>query len=334
MKFNKHLLDVERKITNIHLKSSGRRLHMCERTAPFPEEFFKEFMLNLTQDDFINYPDSNELKQRIASRNGVSKENVFIGPGSDFVLSVLFNVFIEPETKALMPEAHFPMYSVYLAQSQGTPLHLKYYLDDHSCLKLDIKSSPFLDDHNLQLIVIGNPNSPVGDLIDLEDVELLKSTGLPLVVDQAYSDFGKTDIPLEWVTNGNVILVNTFSKGYGGAGIRVGYCIANKEIIDIMNKLRLPFEVSGVSQKFAAFLMYRFAVHDKYVKEIISERTRLAAFIQHVQYGNWIHIPEGFFYEFINRHTVREHVYLPCIKRAFSRVTIFSGITDELLKAV
>lgn len=328
MKYKKFVDGIVRK-SMVPPDPSKRRLHMCERNVPFSDDLFNEFLGTLKQEDFVNYPTStDDLKDRISRFHfKVGTDRIFIGHGSDSVLSTVFNLFVTPGSKVLMPEAHFPMYDVYLQQNQGVKETLKYRLDENGLLCLDTNFDESMLSE-ISLIVVGNPNSPVGDCLSYKELEKLTSYGIPLVIDQAYGEFGKTEFGFENIDKG-VIFVNTFSKAWGAAGCRVGYAIASAPIVDKLNRLKPMFELSEVSKKFALFLMNNNLEVAKYIDEIIIEREFLGKVFPHVRFGNWIHVPSDFplvdpLWE------IKSGVSLPRVDEKFSRISIFSGMYSYL----
>lgn len=324
MKFNSHLNHVVRKEMGT-FDECKRRLHMCERTISFDEVLFNGFKDSLVAEDFMYYSDDGELKRRLADLHGVNPENIFVGAGSDSVLNTIFDVFVSPGSDVLMPEAHFPMYDVYLQQNQGNKLTFKYEFNNY---QLHLNTS-VQNTNNLSLIILGNPNSPVGDVVSLDKLENLTTFGVPLVLDQAYGEFGKTEVPIEWINRG-VIFVNSFSKSWGAAGCRVGYCIANREIIGLMNKLKRMFEISNVSKKFALFLLNNKPMVDDYVNQIVYERELLKRRFNLVQYGNWIHVPQHKYSYLTDKWEVKQDASLPHVFGSFLRITIFPGLNGQL----
>lgn len=323
MKLNSHLISVERKEMGT-FDPVKRRLHMCERTLPFGETLFNLFKDSISPDDLMYYSGDSDLKEKLADLHNVSIENIFIGAGSDSVLNTIFDVFVCPGSNVYMPEAHFPMYDVYLGQNQGNKKTFKYELVNN---KLKLNTS--FESDNVNLIILGNPNSPVGDLVSLENIETLSSKGVPLVLDQAYGDFGKTEVPISWI-NRDIIFVNTFSKSWGAAGCRVGYCVANKDIISFLNKRKRMFELSTISKKFAMFLINNKQVVDDYIEQIVNEREHLKTKFNFIQYGNWIHLPQHKYSHIAKSWEVKHHATLPRIFGEFMRVTIFPGINEYL----
>lgn len=320
-KYNQHIDKVFRK-RGKESSPGKRRLHMSERTENFPDWFFDSFVSSLTQSDFIEYRWPDELKERIAQKHNVSIDNVFVGPGSEFILSCIFSVFVSEDSEVWMPEAHFPMYDVFLAQNRGTKK--EFFYDE--TLQLIFNDSAKCGN----LTILGNPNSPVGDCVPLSFIEKLKGS-TPVVLDQAYGEFGKTDVPVEWITEG-IIFVNTFSKAYGAAGCRIGYAIADTNIVSLLEKFKLGFDLANPSAKFAIHLLDHQQVVDEYVTSIILERDKISKLntdLVLVKKGNWVHLNQEVFTPLIDPYwEIRKDIILPKVKNPYLRITIFSGIYD------
>jgi histidinol-phosphate aminotransferase len=327
MKYNKHLDSLQR-VGNYPLADTSKiRMHAGERVKPFHSSFFERFLSTLEQKDFIEYPDLSSLRTKLASKHNVKPSNIFISPGSDYSLAALFYAFVEQGTSVVMPEARFPMYDVYLAQSQGTAQDLSYTMDD-GILRLQLDPLPGVG-QDVRMVVVGNPNSPVGDCLSLEDFVKLESYDCPIIIDQAYGEFGKTEVPIELIEK-NYVFVNTFSKAFGAAGIRVGYVVANEKIIELISKFRLMFEVTGVSAKFAEYLLDNQDIVDEYCDEIIAERDKLKDIGVQVNYGGWVHIDEKF-KDTLDKYTFKQSVRLPLHQTPLLRINVFEGL-HEILK--
>ena len=333
MKYNRFLDNVTRK-AGIPSDPAKRRLHMCERTVPFKGDLFEQFKSSLTQEDFTNYPDGyDDLKEKLSNYNFVKNpKRIFIGAGADGVLSTIFRAFVSPGSKVLMPEAHFPMYDVYLQQNQGIKEVLRYeFVNGELKLNTQVDESILKD---LSLIVIGHPNSPVGDCLTSKEIEKLSSYGVPLVVDEVYSDFGKLPYDDLVFYQENVISVKSFSKSWGAAGCRVGYAIASEKVVELLDKLRPMFDIPTVSKKFAMFLLENSQELNIYVEQVIQERMILTKVFKWTQFGNWVHIPVELDAVDYDNWEVKRNVKLPLSDQLFDRVTIFPGISEHIFARI
>lgn len=329
MKYNKRLANVKR-VSNIQQTVDSKiRMHAGERVTRFSKDFLDDFKKSLTSESFSEYPNLYNLKKKLAKKHGVDIDNIFISAGSDYSLAALFYTFVEEDTEVIMPEARFPMYDVYLSQVGGRLLEIPYTKHNDS-LKLDIERTQAAR-NEVRLIVVGNPNSPVGDSIELRDFEKLEKYGCPIVVDQAYAEYGATELPISLIEK-NYVFVNTFSKAFGAAGIRVGYTIASKEIIERLNSYRMMFEVSTISCKFAEYLLDHEQTMVEYVKSINAEKDLLRDYGISLRGGNWIHLDEKYS-EALSEYSYKSGCKLPLSDVSLIKIGIFPGLHQILEKS-
>lgn len=264
-------------------KPMGKRLHACERTEYFPEESWNNFLSTLTQEDFINYPNEFELRSQLAYYHGVEPENIMLFSGGDGALNAAISAFTVPKSTILVPEFYFPMYDVYAAQNECELAFLTY-----NGLKLTSKPKDHV--YRLGVIVVGNPNSPVGDSPSEELFYELEKYHVPIIVDSVYADFGCTKLNVLSKLEQNYIFVHSFSKSFGGAGARIGYAIASEKILGYMAKLRPMFSATGPSIKFAIWAL-NCSADKTYIKDIIAVREEIQKIYPWNIGGNWVHLP-------------------------------------------
>jgi histidinol-phosphate aminotransferase len=225
------------------------------------------------------YPDpyQQELKKALAEYNGVAPTQLFIGNGSDEVIDLLFRLFVKPGTdKALTFSPTYGMYQVSADINDAELINVPL----NSTFQIDLESTePFLDDPNLKLIFICSPNNPTGNLIEPEAIEVLlnRFQGI-VVIDEAYIDFA--DAP-SWNERlgefENLIIAQTFSKARGLAAARLGIAFANKAIIDLLNKIKPPYNVSTLNQAAGFRAMKNQRELEIQIQSIRSERARLTS---------------------------------------------------------
>jgi histidinol-phosphate aminotransferase len=195
------------------------------------------------------YPDPSylELRQRIAKYVSLKPENVLVGGGSDEAIDMLIKTFVNPGDEAIISVPTFEVYEKILKLAEGRPVFIpmqkKFYWD--------IEGIKHAISQRTKLIFICSPNNPTGSAITENDAEELALTGKLLVIDEAYAEFSaRTLIPLVQKYE-NVIILRTFSKFLGLAGLRVGYILACPEIINYLDRVRLPFNVSLLAERAA-----------------------------------------------------------------------------------
>ena len=205
---------------------------------------------------FINrYPDSQSfyLKRKLARFLGVEPTNLILGNGSDELIDIIIKTFVEDDESVITAEGTFLEYEI-IASVNGrkvTKVPLRYFKYDLGQIKKNI-------DRKTKLVFVANPNNPTGTYVTkLEIEEFLK--GLPehvlVVMDEAYDTFiDVEDFPnsLKYIKNKNVLILKTFSKAYGLAGLRIGFALGDPALISCMEKARQPFNVNLLAQVAAA----------------------------------------------------------------------------------
>jgi len=199
------------------------------------------------------YPDGNcfYLKDKLARKLNLKPRNLIFGNGSDELIDVIVKTFVGPNEEVLTSKVSFVEYEI-VSQSNNRKFRdipLKDFKYDLKAIKKAIRK-------NTKAIFIANPNNPTGTYVNKRELEEFLR-GLPknliVVLDEAYNEFVDVrDFPesLDYI-NKNVIILRTFSKTYGLAGLRIGYAIAKPEFIECMNRVRQPFNVNLLAQAAA-----------------------------------------------------------------------------------
>lgn len=231
---------------------------------------------NPYNDPFNRYPDPLqwELKQALSKVKGVPAENIFLGNGSDEAIDLVYRVFCRPGKDNVVAIA--PTYGMYevCADINGVE-YRPVLLDEH--YQIDAEKLLAACDDNTKAIWICSPNNPTGNLIHRETIEevLQKFEGI-VIVDEAYSDFAKfRPFRLDVAQYPNLIVLNTMSKAWGCAAIRLGMAFASKEIISIFNKVKYPYNINLLTQQQALEVLKDPFQVDKWVKLLLQERGAL-----------------------------------------------------------
>ena len=201
------------------------------------------------------YPDGNcfYLKSALASKLGVSTDNLVIGNGSNDVLELILRAFAGPGDEVIMGEPSFLVYRLSTMVQGATPVIVP--LKEFAC---DLDGMLKAITKNTKIIFIDNPNNPTGRSVGAKEVDAFVRAlpeGVIAVFDEAYNEFiERDDFPrtLDYVGKRDVILVRTFSKAHGLCGLRVGYGVADARSIDYINRVRQPFNVNSLAQVAAA----------------------------------------------------------------------------------
>jgi histidinol-phosphate aminotransferase len=198
------------------------------------------------------YPDGScyYLKEKLSAILGVPHEMITFGNGSNEIIELLVRAYLKPGDEAIMGNPSFAVYPIAVKAVGGVAIEVP--LKD---MKHDLKAMASKITAKTRIIFIANPNNPTGTLVSGEEfMEFMRSVPESVIVcmDEAYYEFvTASDFPdtLSYVKEGAPILVlRTFSKIYGLAGLRVGYGVANPGIMDYMNRVRQPFNVNSLAQ--------------------------------------------------------------------------------------
>ena len=225
---------------------------------------------------FNRYPDplQQELKQLLSAVKGVPAENIFLGNGSDEAIDLPYRIFCEPGIDNVVAIA--PTYGMYEVCADVNNVEYRPVLLDADYRITADKLLGACDAHT-KLMWICSPNNPTGNLIDREAIEkVLQMFQDIVIIDEAYSDFANArPFRHELASHPNLIVLNTMSKAWGCAAIRLGMAFASKDIIGLFNKVKYPYNVNALTQRQAIdALKDPFAV-DKWVSIIKQERTRV-----------------------------------------------------------
>ena len=211
--------------------------------------------LSGAQDMLHRYPDGGgyQLRQAIADRWKVGREQVILGNGSDEILGLLARTFLTPGDEAIMADHTFVIYKMEVTAVHGKPVVVP--LVDWT---YDLESMVCAVTPRTRLLFLCNPNNPTGTMVSAEAVDRLM-TKVPedviVVFDEAYFEYVRnSEFPdaMAYVKQGrNAIVLRTFSKIYGLAGLRIGYGISTTEIIDFLNRVRPPFNANSLAQRAA-----------------------------------------------------------------------------------
>jgi len=233
--------------------------------------------------EFNRYPDSDctELKAAISGYTGVNTDSIGIGNGSDELISILLQTFINPGDTIAVHDPTFSMYKQYATVS-GARIW-EYNLDGNFEVKLD-EFINCIQKEMPKIIFICNPNNPTGGRLELQEIEqiLTKAHGI-VIVDEAYFEFsGITALGLLHRYE-KLIILRTFSKVFGLAGLRVGYMLAAPSVISYIDRVRSPFNVNAFAQAAAVEVLKNIDVVTERIEIIKSERKRLTALLTELE---------------------------------------------------
>lgn len=227
---------------------------------------------------FNRYPDPHQLKlkEKISTIKKIPVDQIFLGNGSDEPIDLLIRAFCEPGSdNVVIPQ---PTYGMYTVSSAINNVEIKS-INLTEDFDIDINALCEAWDDHTKLIFLCSPNNPSGNLLDPEKIKtvLTQFHGI-VVVDEAYIDFTNYAgfVPL-LKTYPNLVILQTLSKAWGLAAIRLGMCFASEEIIAVLNKIKPPYNISILAQQTALEELHFEVRKNRWVSEIISEREKLKA---------------------------------------------------------
>jgi histidinol-phosphate aminotransferase len=240
---------------------------------------------SVTTSDFSRYPDpfQLEVKKKMELVFGIKSENVFLGNGSDEPIDLLIRIFCRPQLDniILLP----PTYGMYKVSAvlndvaiKNVPLTTDFQLDTVNILKaIDV---------NTKIIFICSPNNPTGNLVQKEAIiQILHSFSGIVVLDQAYADFApQGDFTAHLSHFPNLIILKTFSKAWGLAGLRLGMAFASAEIIALLNKVKSPYNVNQLTQKQAIEALENVSKKNGYVKKLNELKAALITSLNKIEF--------------------------------------------------
>ena len=228
------------------------------------------------EQNYNRYPDplQFQVKKRLSEIKGVPPRNIFLGNGSDEAIDILVRAFCNPgvDNVILVP----PTYGMYEVSANINDIKIKK-VPLTADFQLNMEGiAEAVDDHT-KLIFVCSPNNPTGNSMNREDVETLLANfnGL-VVVDEAYINFSRQKTFIQELTEyANLVVLQTLSKAWGLAGLRVGMAFASEEIIEIMNKVKPPYNINDASQQLALKALENVDKVNSWIKEILVQRDKL-----------------------------------------------------------
>jgi histidinol-phosphate aminotransferase len=245
---------------------------------------------SITDQDFNRYPDpyQSSLKEEIAKIKGVRPSQIFLGNGSDEAIDLLYRAFCNPgkDNVILLP----PTYGMYEVSANINDVEIRKV-----ALTLDFQLQPdkilAAADPNSKILFICSPNNPSANKAKRGDIlYLLENFKGLVVVDEAYIDFSdEPSFTTELDRFPNLLVMQTFSKAWGLASLRLGMAFASEELIRILNKIKPPYNISGLTQDTVLAAIRDKAKVDQMIQDILAEREFLKSELEKLPFVQKIH---------------------------------------------
>jgi histidinol-phosphate aminotransferase len=234
--------------------------------------------------------------EEIAKFHDLKENQVFITPGSDIGIKTFFEISVNFGDKVIITDPCFPMFNVYGDLFGANLIKIGYQEN----LKLNLNNLLNAIDEEIVLVALANPVSPIGDYIDRNEIsqiaEKCQKFSIPFLVDEAYFEYSPGS-SIDLINKfDNIAIMRTFSKAHGAAGLRVGYVLANPNIVEVLSKWRQMYEVNQIGVKYAIHSLKNIEVTSKYVELVVKEREKVSKLLHEKNvdvissHTNWIHI--------------------------------------------
>jgi histidinol-phosphate aminotransferase len=226
---------------------------------------------------YNRYPDPHQIKikEQLTQIKGLPVKNIFIGNGSDECIDLLYRVFCNPGKDNII--IHPPTYGMYEVSAHIHDIEVRRApLTER--FELDLQALEELVDEYTKIIWICSPNNPTGNVLNRTDVETILNNfeGL-VVIDEAYINFSRQQSFIRELTEyPNLVILQTLSKAWGLAGLRLGMAFASELIIDVLNKIKPPYNISQATQELVLKAFEETSGVNEMIKEIVSMRNDLA----------------------------------------------------------
>ena len=230
---------------------------------------------------YNRYPDpyQKEIKDKLAVIKNIPASQIFLGNGSDEIIDLLFRAFCEPsKDNIIICPPTYPMYEVN-ANINNIGIKSAPLLSD---FQLNVAHIEQLVDENTKIIWICSPNNPTGNSLDRIDIEtILNHFNGIVVVDEAYINFSKQKSFVQSLIDyPNLVVLQTLSKAWGLAGLRVGMCFASEAIVGYLNKVKAPYNISLVAQELVLKALDEVGQVNDMIQHLVDMRIALAAVIE------------------------------------------------------
>lgn len=276
-------------------KDTGNyRLDLSGNESPYdlPRHIKEEITAKIRENPLNYYPTlyTKSLRCSIAEYLDINIDcdQVIVGNGSDDVLDMLIDTFIEPGDRVLAAAPTFSMYRFFSELAGG--IYENFSLADQKFTYHNIKE--IIDRLKPKIIFLCSPNNPTGELLAKETILKLAEVyeGI-LVIDEAYAEFARSSLLNQVNEHTNLAVTRTFSKAFGLAGIRLGYLVGSRALINQVGKVLKPYNINSITSLIGKIILREGDLIEKRVDKIIREREKMLALFK--EYDNWTVFPSS-----------------------------------------
>lgn len=304
-----------------------------------------ESLLHIPSESVFSYPDLDVLYNKIAKFSKVQADNILLAAGSDGAIRACFETSVTHGDKVVLTRPTFAMYDVYSKIYGAEVTWVDYDASNEGPILTAEKFISVIKKVSPKMVCLPNPDSPTGTVFSSDDlrqiVDVASEVGALMLIDEAYHPLYEwTAVP--WINEcEHLVVVRSFSKAWGAAGLRVGYAIANNNLITLIHQQRPMYEIGNVSAQAIEILldyedeMLKSVKRVNKGKEYFQNEMKKIGFSTYKSYGNFLHVKFGKYSEKIH-NALDEKVYyrkdfnVPCLD-GYSR---FSATTKEIFEPI
>lgn len=274
-----------------------------ERTVPYTEDHFKQFLGTIQPSDLSRYPDQSLLYKKLAEFYEINEENLLLTAGADSGLKHIFETFVSGGDQVVSVSPSYAMINVYSEMFNATLVSADY----KDNLVLNEESLRRHISRSTKIVVVPNPNQPTGTLLPTSLLNGLiswcRSQEVLLIVDEAYIEFSDFPGVMKCATrDNNVLVLRTFSKAWGLAGVRLGFIVGDARLLEQVRKVKSLLEINVFALKAACYLIDHYHLVKEYIEEVKESRQALVNELRVIgletiaSCTNFIHFrpPEGY----------------------------------------
>ncbi|ABK61580.1 MULTISPECIES: histidinol-phosphate transaminase [Clostridium] len=251
------------------------KLDANESFIGLSKEIKNKIIRSLIELEFNNYPDpdATKLKKAYGDYIGIDEKNIMVGNGSDELIQILTNAFLDKNEKIVTLNPDFSMYEVY-TKVRGGKVSV-FDLDEDFKLNVN-KIIEYINEEKPKMFIFSNPNNPTGGVIPKYDIiKIIENVNCIVVVDEAYMEFYGDSI-LDYIKKyDNLIVLRTASKAIGSAALRLGFLITNDTLLREIKKVKPPFNVNSVSQVIGEIILKDKDFIRESIDKVLYERNYL-----------------------------------------------------------
>ena len=337
----KIIRDLNREKISFFSRKKYLRLDKNEKVNNFSKKIFQKIKLNSF--DLTAYPEVGTVYKLLSKNLKISVNQLILTPGSDFGLRICFDYFCKNQGKFICLEPTFGMVDVYSKIHNLKKIKIGYDKN----LKLDLSKLKRNLSKNISLIIIANPNSPTGTIIQKKDIieiiEKASDYSIPVIIDEAYFGFYKYTFINEIKKFNNLIILRTFSKSFGLAGLRAGYLVSNRKIIKQLAKFKPMYEINSIACKTLEIFLKNKNFEEQLINQVLTGKKFFQKELSKLKlhylktYANFLHVDLGRKKKLIEKKLISKKILTrkgPGVKGFESYLRFTLGPISEMKKVI